>query len=990
MSTRSSLESFSEAGILREVRGDRPLLLEADRLWVVRSGRIDVFATQVQEGEPVGCRTHLFRVEAGGALVGAAETAGTVMLGVGAPETTVTEVELGPLKLVEPSAAPYTLGELAEGWIEHLYEALTVEVPTSRYRTIEPGGPADVEPEALVRPTEPVAWLELVAGSACLLGLATGLISAGALVPLTQKAWVKTSAPSTLRLRGTDEQLQNDATSGTPRAWRALGQLNGMVLQLVAERQREAEVAQHERAQRRMRASEATMSTVVSKLAATITKTPERTHLSLHPMSGDETEAGSLFPAFRLVAAANGMDLSDASGTHEQIAPRDAVHALAHSHRLRTRRVALHHGWWKQDGEPLLAVLADRPRPVALLPGSGGYKLVDPYDRTQRRVTAAVAAQLGRFAYVVYRPFGAEPLHALRLLRFGMHRSRRDLVMVGVMGVAVALLGLVPPLAIGALYNTVIPGAQRGQLAQLTLGLVVCALAVAAFETVRGVAVLRIEGRVGPGLQAAVWDRLLTLPLPFFRQYTAGDLATRAMGVEEMRSIASGTVITILLSGVLSLANIALLFYYDFRLAWIGIALIGVGLAVSWALSYLQIRQQRLILPLRSRIAGVVHQLLMGISKLKAAGAEVYGFGLWAHLFSKQRRLQFRARTLRNAQIVVSAMFPLLATLVLFHAVAGQSAISDADTFAGERRPLDAMMRTGDFLAFIAAFNLALTAMLSSSTALVGALAIVPLYEQLKPILDAAPEVHTGKRDPGELSGAIELQHVTFRYQPDVPPALHDVSIRVRPGEFVALVGPSGSGKSTILRLLLGFELPEAGSVAYDEQDLRGLDPEAVRQQIGVVTQDGRLMPGDIFTNIVGSSAVGIEAAWEAARMAGLDEDIRRTPMGMHTVVSDGGGTFSGGQRQRLMIARALLHRPRIVFFDEATSALDNRMQDIVSRSLLQLKATRIVVAHRLSTIRNADRVYVIQAGRLVEAGTFEDLLAGGGEFGQIARRQLV
>jgi ABC-type bacteriocin/lantibiotic exporter with double-glycine peptidase domain len=230
---------------------------------------------------------------------------------------------------------------------------------------------------------------------------------------------------------------------------------------------------------------------------------------------------------------------------------------------------------------------------------------------------------------------------------------------------------------------------------------------------------------------------------------------------------------------------------------------------------------------------------------------------------------------------------------------------------------------------------------------------------------------------------------VSFRYGADGPPILEDVSLSVEPGEFVALVGPSGSGKSTLLRLLLGFDSPSTGTVYYDGHDLASVDVSAVRGQIGVVLQSSRLMAGDVFTNIVGSAPLTMDEAWAAAEMAGVADDIRAMPMGMHTLVSDGASTLSGGQRQRLLIARALVRRPRLVFFDEATSALDNRSQEIVSRSLERTNATRLVIAHRLSTIRHADRILVIERGHVVQAGSFDALARQPGLFAQLIARQV-
>jgi NHLM bacteriocin system ABC transporter ATP-binding protein len=526
------------------------------------------------------------------------------------------------------------------------------------------------------------------------------------------------------------------------------------------------------------------------------------------------------------------------------------------------------------------------------------------------------------------------------------------------------------------LFESIIPGADRSQLVQMTLVLLAVALAGSLFTVVRGVAIVRIESRTAASIQAAVWDRLIALPLPFFRGYSAGELAMRAMNVEEIRRVMTGAVVTGLLAGLFSLSNLFLLFHYDLLLGAVGTALITVSLAASITMGLLQLRSQRGILSLRSRINGMMLQFLTGISKLKLAGAEAQAFSQWARAFGEQRDRQYRNRTLGIRLAVFNAGYPVACSIILF---------SLAARTLGTEHPLG----TGEFLGFTAAFGLCLGAVLSTSSAVLQALNTVPLYEQVKPILQTTPEVRPGKDEPGELSGAIELQHVSFRYQADGPQVLRDVSVRIDPGEFVAFVGPSGSGKSTCFRLLLGFDTPEVGSVSYDEQDLAGLDVEAVRRQIGVVLQSGRVMGGDLFTNIVGSSTATLDDAWEAARMAGLDEDIRKMPMGMHTMVSDGGGTLSGGQRQRLMIARAIVGRPRILLMDEATSALDNRTQAIVSESLDRLRATRVVIAHRLSTILHADRIHVLVAGEIVESGNYDELMALDGVFAAMARRQL-
>jgi len=343
--------------------------------------------------------------------------------------------------------------------------------------------------------------------------------------------------------------------------------------------------------------------------------------------------------------------------------------------------------------------------------------------------------------------------------------------------------------------------------------------------------------------------------------------------------------------------------------------------------------------------------------------------------------LTFRAGSIENLVEVFNASFPLITSAALFYAVLW---LAEQAAQTG-----DPPLSPGDFVAFNAALGGFLMQTLSTGLTAMQALAIVPLYERARPILEARPEVDTTKADPGELAGEIEVSRVTFRYQEDGPTILSDISLRIEPGEYVAIVGPSGSGKSTLLRLLLGLETPETGCVYYDGRDLALLDVQRLRRRIGVVAQSGAIRTGSIFSNIAGSLPLRESDAWEAARMAGFDEDIRQMPMGMHTVVQQGGGTLSGGQRQRLIIARAIVTRPRILFFDEATSALDNRTQAIVSESLRELQATRVVIAHRLSTIIGADRIHVMQAGRIVQQGGYQELIGREGLFAELVKRQV-
>ncbi|MBV8168180.1 MAG: ATP-binding cassette domain-containing protein, partial [Alphaproteobacteria bacterium] len=321
-----------------------------------------------------------------------------------------------------------------------------------------------------------------------------------------------------------------------------------------------------------------------------------------------------------------------------------------------------------------------------------------------------------------------------------------------------------------------------------------------------------------------------------------------------------------------------------------------------------------------------------------------------------------------------STSLPILGTLGVL-SIAGSSA---------------QLIDVASFAAFNGAFATFTAAILNLAMVMNSAIAAAPLLARVRPVFEAPLEVEARRVDPGLLGGHIAVRNVWFRYSPDGPWTLRDIDFEVRPGSSLAIVGVSGSGKSALLRLLLGFETPERGGVYYDDRDLETLDLRALRRQIGTVLETAVLMPGTIFENIAGGARVTREQVIEAARLAGLDGDIAAMPKGLDTMVTEGGGQLSGGQRQRVMIARALVNRPRLLFFDEATSALDNRTQAIVSDSLSRMNATRLVIAHRLSTIRAADHIIVLEGGRIAEAGSYDELVERGGTFFRLVQRQML
>jgi len=525
------------------------------------------------------------------------------------------------------------------------------------------------------------------------------------------------------------------------------------------------------------------------------------------------------------------------------------------------------------------------------------------------------------------------------------------------------------------IFDNIIPEASRTQMFQIGYVLVACAIAGTIFEITRSFATLRIEGNADANLQCAVMDRVLFLPPTFFRKFTAGDLAERTMGINAIRQTLSNVAITAILSSLFSCVYFILLFKYSSKLALVAVVLTFISISVTIFLAWLQIQHQRSLANIQGKISGMLLQLITGISKLRITGTEKRAFIKWADFFKEQSEINYKSGTISNIMVTFTTVFPVLASMAIFFFVTSKEMTQ---------------FSTGSFLAFNSAYGSFQIALLQVSSVIMTIIAIIPLYERSKPILEAIPEVDQNKQHPGKLKGNLEISHINFSYSQDEPLVLKDISIDIKAGHFVAIVGSSGSGKSTLFRLLLGFEEQNSGSIYYDDQDIHNLDVREVRRQIGVVLQNSQIMPGDIFKNIIGASSVlTLDDAWEAVKMAGLEQDIKAMPMGMHTMVQAGGGSLSGGQKQRLMIARAIVHKPKVIYFDEATSALDNQTQALVTQSIEKLKATRVVIAHRLSTIINADKIIVLEKGTIVEQGTYQELMDQSGIFANLAKRQI-
>ncbi|MEH2076589.1 MAG: NHLP bacteriocin export ABC transporter permease/ATPase subunit [Nostoc sp.] len=703
----------------------------------------------------------------------------------------------------------------------------------------------------------------------------------------------------------------------------------------------------------------------------------------LKPKQAELMQSGTpLLIAAGAVGRALGIKILPPVRSEDMNRIKEPLEAIARASRIRIRRVLLNDRWWQKDSGPLLAYTNQDNFPVALLPaGVGKYEIFDPQKHVRIPVNKDSAQQLAPFAHVFYRPVPENNVTAIDLLLFAFKGKIRELVVIFLTGVVGALLGMLTPLATAILIDSVIPDADKGLLVQIGLGLIAATFGTIIFQIAQGFAGLRLESKASLDSQAALWDRLFNLRVSFFREYSIGDLQSRVSAVTQIRQKLNDTVLRTVFTSFFSLLNLGLLFIYSSSLALVVVAVALVAIIFTTISSVLSRQKLRALEEIEGEIFGFTVQMVAGVSKLRVSNAEDRAFAYWAKKYSQQLKLKLSTEVIEDVLAIFNTAMPTVSSIIIFWLAVTLITQAPSKSETG--------LSTGTFLAFNSAFAIFIAGATQLSNTIVSILDISIFWERAKPIFQAQPEIDLSKSDPGRLTGKVKVDRVTFRYREDGPLNLDDLTIEADPGELIALVGPSGSGKSTIIRLLLGFETPKDGTIYYDGQDLSGLDTSAVRRQIGVVLQNGRINSASIFENISSGALVTMEEAWEAVRMAGFADDIKSMPMEMHTVISEGGTNLSGGQRQRLLIARALVLKPRIIIFDEATSALDNRTQAIVSTSLDQLGVTRIIIAHRLSTIRNADRIYVIEAGRVVQQGRFEELVNQKGLFANLMARQM-
>ena len=681
---------------------------------------------------------------------------------------------------------------------------------------------------------------------------------------------------------------------------------------------------------------------------------------------------------------------------------------------LMTRDVILEEGWYRDAFGPMLGVYLDREKEnasgnisrsadseekeagagskgygdrgktetadeesggtmIALLPGKiSGYYFRDPGSGKTVRVSRANAGRIAPDALCFYRPMPMKSLGIPDLLLYMKNCvTAGDFVLIALATLMVMLVGMIEPKVYQAVTGPVLDSKNVSLLAGMAVFLLTATFASQLLSIVRSLLMDRISVKTSLAVEAAVMMRLLSLPLNFFRRFSSGELSNRTGSVSSLCSMLLSNVFSVGLTSVLSLLYITQIFDFAPLLVWPSIVIIAATVVSSLLSSFLQIRISREKMKLSAKEAGISYAMISGIRKIRLSGAEKRAFARWGRLYARNMELEYNPPLFLKMNSVIITAISLVGNIVLYY-LAVRTGVTPSGYFA-----------------FSAAYGRVMGAFSSLAGIAITVAAIPPVLEMAEPILKTEPEITSDKEVITNVRGNVELNHISFRYDEKSPLVLDDLSLKIRAGEYVAIVGRTGCGKSTLVRLLLGFEKPEKGAIYYDSYDLNTIDPRSLRKKMGVVTQDGQLFQGDIFSNItISAPHLTLDEAWEAAETAGIAQDIRDMPMGMNTVISEGQGGISGGQKQRLMIARAVAPKPKIMILDEATSALDNKTQKHVAEALDRLRCTRIVIAHRLSTIRNCDRILLLDGGTIAEEGTYDELIGLGGSFARLVERQ--
>lgn len=935
-------------------------LQEEEFVWFLEKGSVNFFAIEAIGGEAEGRRYFLAHILSPNFLFGVPKGIGHIaqkMEVITEGDSVLWKV---PLQKLEPylSANPLIIHE----WINRFSNLFShfLGRETDKYLlapqevSLKDGETISLKRAITQEEKLTVNWLQVIEGNVEFLGIPHFIIGPNhPPFPLRYHAFLKSKGPSVIRAMPTPKNC--------------IEGLNGfydIFFQFLVFKKELDEKEEREQFLKRDETEEKSMNDTLLEMAALI-----------NPIEVEKVYTGKvpLAQACQIIGEAMRHSFSIPDDLLESDSAKVLVDEIAKSSGVRYREVQLEGEWWKKDSGPLLAFWGPELRAVALLLGKmGNYQMIDPDTNEKKHVDSKLAGELSPDAYTFYLCFPDTLSKGKEILFFYLKHYSKDFSSLIFYSILVSLISLVPFYVIAYLFNRAIPEANLSLLTQITFALIIAVTSSSFFIFFRTLILVRIEGNASNFVQLAVWDRLLKLPLSFFRRYSAGNLILRTTAIDHIRYLLTGHAARIIVSAVFSIFYIIAMAMYAPSLTFIGLMLMGISLLMTGGCSYILARKYKKSLAIGRKLNAFLVQVISAVGKLRTVGAEKRAFAYWGKLFTKYKKVELSTFDLQNFMLVFNYLLPFLSFLFIF----------------GFLMFKETSLSTGAYIAFNAAFVSFYIAIIELNKTALKMSPIYSLWDMAKVIIEEPYEEDAKKEKPGIITGEISVDDVSFKYDENGPLILKNISLKANPKEFIGIVGGSGSGKSTLIRLLLGFEKPTIGSVYYNELDLHSLDVQAVRKQLGVVLQAGGIISGSIFENIACGGIYEIDQIERAIDLAGFKEDLESFPMGLHTMLSTEGETLSGGQKQKLLIARALVRNPRLLIFDEATSALDNKSQALVSASLDNLDVTRIVIAHRLSTIKNADRIYVFSKGEVIQTGTFDSLSKEEGMFSEMLKRQ--
>ncbi|MCY3829065.1 MAG: ATP-binding cassette domain-containing protein [Rhodospirillaceae bacterium] len=954
--------------------GNLPVRLDdPDSVWFIDRGAVNLFLVEFKDGVEQAAPQHLLRREAGRLLPGVApdrrdseDDTTLSLIAKGSPGTLLKRLPASLLSEVDPAE----LAEQTDTWLTAITGTLSrfasrLPRPTA---LAEPGLTQTLAPGTLsVR--RGVVWVpEPPRGASLYMDIVDQAELAEARGPhepaiaLTRTSWLTLFDETTLAGESTETLAQQG------RLLPALATFHAVAFAL-------------ERLNRQLAVvDEANLERARTASRRTAEKAARQRLFNIYdlPIGRDaDVEDTALADALRVIGRREGIDFRFPARPGSSESPVGLVDILdASGVRARRVRFEAEGEWWRGDSNAMLAFRAEDGQPVALLPGRfGRYREFDPVSKRSVRVTAARAGALRPEAWMFYRPLPSGNVKPADLWGIALHGSAADLARLAIAGLPGGLIKLLPALALGIVANHVVAGGSAGTLYAVAAAVAGFGLLGALLHLLQSTAMMRLEGRSASRVEAAFWDRLMRLPPSVLRRRPAGDLAMSGMTFQNLRDGLQGVVADSLLSVLFLLPVFGVIFFYDTALGLVALAFSLASLLITVVLGLRQISPYGRMIGAARRVTGRLFQIVGGISKLRVENAEGSAFAIWARDYREQKRAEVELGALEAHSRAFGAALPFLAGGALLFAVVA----------VGDRS-----LPVGDFLVVYTVFIAFQSAVARLGESFGTVAAMLPAFDQMRPLLAAIPESESEGEPVEHLGGDILFDRISFRYDPDGPLVLDDVTLHARPGEFVAIAGESGAGKSTLFRLALGIDRPTAGAVYYDGRDLRHLNLKQVRRKIGAVPQSVWLHPQDLWDNLVGhQDGVASEEVWRAARIADVEDQIKAMPMGMMTMVGTSGAVLSGGESQRITIARSVIGSPRIMLFDEATNWLDNESQAKVMQNLTALTSTRVVIAHRLSTLEQADLIYVLQAGKVVQSGSFGELMEVDGVFSDLVRRQI-